>query len=149
MCANGTPVTKVCCDCLKNVAGERRYKDPQGRYRCHPCYEKLVESGQVIMPLRPNTLCADCTTKITPDETFFHSGDTVCGHCFNLRTFTDHHPTMPCDTCKKLFAPSQLVRTKAKTTVCKTCLEAARRRQAERVRQMRQMSYYGPAARYS
>jgi hypothetical protein len=74
----GARGAKVCCTCGRDVAGQKRFKDAQGRYWCPDCVE---EDEQRKHPLP----CADCQKEFIKKELLEYQGLQVCGVCHEKR----------------------------------------------------------------
>ena len=68
---------KSCCACGKDVAGQKRFKDAQGRYWCYDCG---VEDHVRKHP-EEAIACAKCTEKFAPTKLFDFEGATYCEAC--------------------------------------------------------------------
>ena len=68
---------KVCCACGKDVAGQKRFKDAQGRYWCYDCG---VEDHVRKHP-EDAVACAKCTEKFAPTKLFDFEGAAYCEVC--------------------------------------------------------------------
>jgi hypothetical protein len=72
---------KVCCHCGKNVAGQKRFKDADGRYWCYDCgvedhVRKHPEEG---------IACAGCGGKFAPTQLTEFEQQVYCEPCGNKR----------------------------------------------------------------
>ena len=70
---------KVCCACGKDVAGQKRFKDAQGRYWCYDCG---VEDHVRKHP-EEALACVKCGEKFAPTKLFDFEGATFCEPCLN------------------------------------------------------------------
>jgi len=68
---------KLCCACGKDVAGQKRFKDVQGRYWCYECG---VEDHVRKHP-EEAIACSKCTEKFAPTKLFEFEGATYCEAC--------------------------------------------------------------------
>ena len=82
---------KLCQVCGTDVASQKRIKDPQGLYYCHPCYAKrrqaASEASAATVPAPANDLfaCADCK-KLVPQKLITNDdGVFLCQACFAKR----------------------------------------------------------------
>lgn len=73
-----TSIAKVCCTCGRDVAGQKRFKDAQGRYWCPDCVE---EDEQRKHPIP----CADCQKEFIKKDLLEHEGAQVCVGCHEKR----------------------------------------------------------------
>ena len=62
--SSGAAVEKICCSCGKNVVGQKRFKDAEGRYWCYDCG---VEDHIAKHP-EAGIACADCGGKFAPSK---------------------------------------------------------------------------------
>lgn len=69
---------KICCVCGANVAGERRYKDSQGRYWCCDC---VKSDGQQ----KKSAACPDCGQAFAAKDLVDHEGARICAACRDQR----------------------------------------------------------------
>ena len=72
-----TGVEKLCCACGKDVAGQKRFKDAEGRYWCYDCgvedhVRKHPEDG---------IACAGCGEKFAPSHLHEFDDDVYCDPC--------------------------------------------------------------------
>jgi hypothetical protein len=77
----GAAVEKICCSCGKNVVGQKRFKDTEGRYWCYDCgvedhISKHPEDG---------IACADCGAKFAPSKLHDFEDDVYCDACFKKK----------------------------------------------------------------
>lgn len=72
--------SKVCTACGKDLVGQPRVKDKQGRYFCLPCDE--VEQDKLHGGRAP---CAECKRFFRRDKLQQHGTDLVCRDCAKLR----------------------------------------------------------------
>ena len=79
--ASGAAVAKVCCSCGKNVAGQKRFKDAEGRYWCYDCG---VEDHIAKHP-EDGIACADCGSKFAPSKLHEFEDDVYCDGCLKKR----------------------------------------------------------------
>jgi hypothetical protein len=71
-------VEKVCCSCGKNVSGQKRFKDAEGRYWCYDCG---VEDHIAKHP-EDGIACAGCGGKFAPSKLHrFDDDEVYCEPC--------------------------------------------------------------------
>jgi hypothetical protein len=75
---------KVCVACGKDVAGQKRFKDAQGRYWCYDCgvddhVRKHPEEGAA---------CSKCGEKFSPTKLFEFDGGSFCESCLTKAKMT-------------------------------------------------------------
>jgi hypothetical protein len=70
-------VSKVCVSCGKNVVGQKRFKDAEGRYWCYDCG---VEDHIARHP-EAGIACADCGAKLAPSKLVEFEDDVYCEPC--------------------------------------------------------------------
>lgn len=75
----GSP-KKICTLCGKDVAGQPRVKDREGRYYCLACDE--AEKDRLHGGRFP---CAECKRFFRRDKLMEHGSDLVCEPCAQLR----------------------------------------------------------------
>ena len=68
---------KVCCACGRNVSGQKRFKDAEGRYWCYDCgvedhVRKHPEDG---------IACADCGGHFAPSKLTSFDDEVYCDPC--------------------------------------------------------------------
>ena len=73
----GDATAKVCCACGKNVTGQNRFKDAEGRYWCYDCgvedhVRKHPEDG---------IACADCGGHFPPSKLTSFDDEIYCDPC--------------------------------------------------------------------
>jgi len=74
-------VEKVCCSCGKNVVGQKRFKDAEGRYWCYDCG---VEDHIAKHP-EDGIACADCGNKFAPSKLISYEDDVYCDPCLKKK----------------------------------------------------------------
>jgi DNA-directed RNA polymerase subunit RPC12/RpoP len=79
--STATPGKKICSACGKNVAGEKRFKDAEGRYWCYDCgiedhIRKHPDEG---------IACPDCQGKFPPSQLMEFEGQRFCQTCTHKR----------------------------------------------------------------
>jgi predicted nucleic acid-binding Zn ribbon protein len=72
---------KICCICGKSVAGQKRFKDSEGKYWCYECgmqdtVTKHPEKGQP---------CGDCEKRFPPSQLSEYDGVRLCEVCVAAR----------------------------------------------------------------
>ena len=75
--AAAAAVEKVCCSCGKNVVGQKRFKDAEGRYWCYDCG---VEDHIAKHP-EDGIACASCGGKFAPSKLLSFEDDVYCDPC--------------------------------------------------------------------
>ncbi len=75
--AQGAAVEKICCSCGKNVVGQKRFKDAEGRYWCYDCG---VEDHIAKHP-EDGIACAECGGKFAPSKLISFDDDVYCDAC--------------------------------------------------------------------
>ena len=70
-------VEKICCACGKNVAGQKRFKDAEGRYWCYDCG---VEDHIAKHP-EDGIACASCGGKFAPSKLVQFDDEVYCEPC--------------------------------------------------------------------
>jgi hypothetical protein len=70
-------VEKICCSCGKNVVGQKRFKDADGRYWCYDCG---VEDHIAKHP-EDGIACAECGGKFAPSKLISYDDDVYCDAC--------------------------------------------------------------------
>jgi DNA-directed RNA polymerase subunit RPC12/RpoP len=73
----GAAVEKICCSCGKNVVGQKRFKDADGRYWCYDCG---VEDHIAKHP-EDGIACAECGGKFAPSKLISFDDDVYCDSC--------------------------------------------------------------------
>lgn len=73
----GAGVEKVCCSCGKNVVGQKRFKDAEGRYWCYDCG---VEDHIAKHP-EDGIACAECGGKFAPSKLTQFDDEVYCEPC--------------------------------------------------------------------
>jgi hypothetical protein len=73
----GAAVEKVCCSCGKNVVGQKRFKDAEGRYWCYDCG---VEDHIAKHP-EDGIACAECGGKFAPSKLVQFDDEVYCEPC--------------------------------------------------------------------
>jgi hypothetical protein len=75
--ARGAGVEKICCSCGKNVVGQKRFKDADGRYWCYDCG---VEDHIAKHP-EDGIACAECGGKFAPSKLVRFDDEVYCEPC--------------------------------------------------------------------
>ena len=75
--SSGAAVEKVCCSCGKNVVGQKRFKDAEGRYWCYDCG---VEDHIAKHP-EDGIACAECGGKFAPSKLVQFEDEVYCEPC--------------------------------------------------------------------
>jgi hypothetical protein len=75
--STGAGVEKVCCSCGKNVVGQKRFKDAEGRYWCYDCG---VEDHIAKHP-EDGIACAECGGKFAPSKLVSFDDELYCEPC--------------------------------------------------------------------
>ncbi len=73
-------VTKLCCICGADVAGQPRMKDKHGSYFCIPCGKADTQKKHTV-----GTPCKDCADKFPDEQLHTHNGDRICEKCLAKR----------------------------------------------------------------
>jgi hypothetical protein len=73
------PAAKVCCQCGKELNGQKRLRDSRG-YWCYACH-KLDQEATKPKGVR----CADCGRKVPEAALADYNGSMICGSCRNDR----------------------------------------------------------------
>ena len=85
MSAQVSSGAKVCCSCGKNVSGQKRMKDSQGRYWCVPCGQadqrKKGGGGS-----SGETTCAGCGGTFPTRRMQEYARQSYCKRCFRKLT---------------------------------------------------------------
>ena len=76
--ATGGKHAKACCVCGTNLAGEKRYKDHEGRYWCCDCAKADADKKL------PAT-CPDCNQQLTAGDLSDFEGQKLCHECIGKR----------------------------------------------------------------
>ncbi|MGD1278417.1 MAG: hypothetical protein ABR964_14485 [Tepidisphaeraceae bacterium] len=69
------PVAKVCCQCGKDVAGKKRYRDSRG-YWCAACHKADKAANNPI-----GVRCPDCGRIVSEGAIVEYNGEHICGRC--------------------------------------------------------------------
>jgi DNA-directed RNA polymerase subunit RPC12/RpoP len=72
-------VTKVCCQCGKDVSSEKRLKDDRG-YWCYNCHKADREARHPTMGI-----CVDCSREVPEAALIDYDGTLVCKSCHEDR----------------------------------------------------------------
>ena len=75
------PGTKVCCACGKDVAGQKRFKDAEGRYWCYDC----VVEDHIRKHPEDGIACAECGAKFSPSKLLSFEDDVYCEGCLTKK----------------------------------------------------------------
>lgn len=82
MAAQLSTGTKVCCQCGKNLSGQQRMKDSEGKYWCIPCGE-ADRSKRRLMATR--TVCGGCGDNFAEHELTELGSVVYCKKCLKKR----------------------------------------------------------------
>ncbi|MGA2499303.1 MAG: hypothetical protein ABSH20_16310 [Tepidisphaeraceae bacterium] len=75
---SGAKHAKVCCVCGANLAGEKRYKDSEGRYWCCDCAKADTDK-------KTPAVCPDCNQQLTAGDLTDFEGQKLCHACIGKR----------------------------------------------------------------